>query len=71
VLQGRSAALLANHGMVSTGVTPAHALKTAALVERSAFIVWGARSLGGHHDIPAEVNDGFQAIYGYLRTHPM
>jgi len=71
VLAGRSAALLANHGMVSTGANPAHALKNAALVERSAFIVWGARALGGHHDIPAEVNAGFEKIYEFLRVHPL
>lgn len=71
VLTGRSAALLANHGMVSLGATPAHALKIAALVERSAQIAWGARTLGGHQDIPAEINEGFVKIYQYLRTHPM
>jgi L-fuculose-phosphate aldolase len=71
VLAGRSAALLANHGMVSTGANPAHALKNAALVERSAFIVWGARALGGHHEIPADVNAGFEKIYEFLRVHPM
>jgi L-fuculose-phosphate aldolase len=71
VLAGRSAALLANHGMVTTGVTPAHALKNAALVERSAFIVWGARTLGGHQEIPGDVTKGFEQIYQYLRVHPL
>lgn len=70
-LQGRGAALVANHGMVAVAPTPAKAMHITALVERSAQIVWGARQLGKAHDIPAEVNEKFGTIYGYLRKNPM
>jgi len=69
-LEGRGAALLANHGMVAVGPRPATVLHITALVERSAQIVWGARTLGAPQHLPAEVNEGFGAIYGsYMRTH--
>lgn len=69
-LEGRGAALLANHGMVAVGPRPSTVLHITALVERSAQIVWGARILGAPQHLPAEVNEGFGAIYGsYMRTH--
>jgi L-fuculose-phosphate aldolase len=70
-LEGRGAALIANHGMVAVGPHPAAALHITALVERSAQIVWGARVLGPLHPLPDPVNDGFAAIYGYLRQNPL
>jgi L-fuculose-phosphate aldolase len=70
-LQGRGAALLANHGMVAVGPNPNTALHITALVERSAQIEWGARALGGSHPLPDEVNKNFHNIYNYLREHPM
>jgi L-fuculose-phosphate aldolase len=70
-LEGRGAALIANHGMVAVGPNPANALHITALVERSAHIVWGARVLGAPVPLPDQVNDGFAAIYGYLRQNPM
>lgn len=70
-LQGRGAALLANHGMVAVGPKPSTALHITALVERSAKIEWGARALGGSIPLPKEVNDNFNTIYSYLRQHPM
>jgi L-fuculose-phosphate aldolase len=69
-LAGRGAALIANHGMVAVGPTPASALHITALVERSAQIVWGARVLGAVQELPGKVNEGFAAIYGYLRQNP-
>jgi L-fuculose-phosphate aldolase len=69
-LQGRGAALLANHGTVAIGPSPAKALHITALVERSAQIVWGARALGEVHVLPDEVNDTFATYYGFLRTNP-
>jgi L-fuculose-phosphate aldolase len=69
-LAGRSATLLANHGMVAVAPSPAKALHVTALVERSAQIVWGARQLGAVHPLPPEVDEGFAAIYGYLRANP-
>jgi L-fuculose-phosphate aldolase len=70
-LQGRGAALIANHGMVAVGPSPAKALHITGLVERSAEIVWGARQLGPIHPLPDDVNQRFADIYGYLRQHPM
>ncbi len=69
-LEGRGAALIANHGMVAVGPTPDAALHITALVERSAKIVWGARQLGPVHEIPADVNDSFASVYRYLRENP-
>src|SRR5580693_8298974 len=53
-LEGRGAALIANHGMVAVGPTPDRVLHITALVERTAQIVWGARALGGPVPIPDE-----------------
>jgi len=71
-LTDRSAALLANHGMVTIGATPAKALHAAGVVERTAQIVWGARSLGGTiHTLPEKVNTDMAGVYRYLRENPM
>jgi L-fuculose-phosphate aldolase len=70
-LDGRGAALLANHGMVAVGARPDKALHITALVERTAQITWGARALGGPVALPDEVNKSFSNIYAYLREHPM
>lgn len=70
-LQDRGAALIANHGMVAVGPRPDTVLHITALVERSAHIVWGARALGTPVPLPEKVNQGFAAIYGYLRQNPM
>jgi L-fuculose-phosphate aldolase len=69
-LEGRGAALIANHGMVAVGPHPAAALHITALVERTARITWGARALGSLHPLPEKVNQDFAAIYGYLRQNP-
>lgn len=70
-LEGRAAALIANHGLVAVGPRPERALHVTALVERTAQIVWGAKALGGAVPIPEQVNEGFASIYTYLRTNPM
>jgi L-fuculose-phosphate aldolase len=70
-LEGRAAALIANHGLVAVGPRPDKVLHVTALVERTAQIVWGARALGGPVPIPDEVNQNFAAVYGYLRQNPM
>lgn len=69
-LQGRGAALIANHGLVAVGPRPDKVLHITALVERTAQIVWGARALGGPVPIPEDVNRNFAAVYGYLRANP-
>ena len=58
-LEGRAAALIANHGLVAVGPRPDRVLHVTALIERSAQIVWGAKALGGPVPIPEEVNAGF------------
>ncbi|OCB55240.1 fuculose phosphate aldolase [Mycobacterium malmoense] len=68
-LEGRGAALIANHGMVAVGPRPDKALHVTALVERTAQIVWGARALGGPVPIPEDVNRNFASVYGYLRAN--
>lgn len=60
--------LLANHGMVSVGSTPAKALHQSWVVERSAQILWGAAALGGAVPLPAETNEQFGAVYTWLRS---
>ena len=70
-LQGRGAALLANHGMVAVGAKPSTALHITALVERSAQIEWGSRALGGSIPLPPEVNKNFQGVFEFLREYPM
>jgi L-fuculose-phosphate aldolase len=70
-LDGRAAALIANHGLVAVGPRPDKVLHVTALVERTAQIVWGARALGGPVPIPDEVTKYFAAVYGYLRQNPM
>jgi L-fuculose-phosphate aldolase len=67
-LEGRGAALLANHGMVAVAPTPLRALHIVALVERTAQIAWGARALGGIVPVPPKVNDDFAGVYQLMRT---
>ena len=67
-LQGRGAALIANHGMVAVAPTMAKAMHNTALVERSATIIWGARQLGPVHPLPEKVDRDFRGVYEYLRT---
>jgi L-fuculose-phosphate aldolase len=66
-LAERGAALLANHGMVAVGRTPEEALRISAVVERTAEIVLGARTLGTAWTVPAEVDRDFGAVYTMLR----
>lgn len=67
-LDGRGAALLANHGMVAVGPSPAKVLHIVALVERTAQIAWGARALGGTVPIPDKVNNDFVGVYQLMRS---
>jgi L-fuculose-phosphate aldolase len=66
-LQGRAAALIANHGLVAVGSDPAAALRITALVERTAQITWGARALGPLQPLPEHVRDAFAGHYRSLR----
>ena len=68
-LADRAATLMANHGMVTVGATVDKALHAAAVVERTARIVWGARLLGETHSVPQKVNDDFAGVYRMVREH--
>jgi len=68
-LEGRGAALIANHGLVAVGPRPDKALHITALVERTAQIVWGAGALGGPVPIPEDINNNFAGVYTYLRAN--
>jgi len=68
-LEGRGAALIANHGLVAVGPRPDKVMHITALVERTAQIVWGAKALGGPVDIPEDVNRNFGMVYSYLRAN--
>lgn len=68
-LAGRGAALLANHGMVAVGKSPADTLHVTAMVERAAQIVVGAMTLGGCVPLPEEMDRNFHGVYEYVRTN--
>jgi L-fuculose-phosphate aldolase len=67
-LEGRGAALLANHGIVAVGPHPAKVLHIVALVERTAQIAWGARGIGGIVPIPEKANSDFAGVYQLMRA---
>jgi L-fuculose-phosphate aldolase len=70
-LADRGAALLANHGLVTCGASPERALHNAALAERTAKIVWGARAMGSTiHPLPDKVGTDMAGVYRYLRDNP-
>lgn len=70
-LADRGAALLANHGLVTCGPSPEKALHNAALVERTAEIIAGARSMGATiHPLPEKVNTDMAGVYRYVRDNP-
>ncbi|MEX2294163.1 MAG: class II aldolase/adducin family protein [Acidimicrobiales bacterium] len=70
-LVDRGAALVANHGLVTCGSSPEKALHNAALVERTAKIVWGARAMGATiHPLPAKVNEDMAGVYRFIRENP-
>jgi L-fuculose-phosphate aldolase len=68
-LADRSAALLANHGLVAIGADPYSAMRVTALVEKVATIVIGARTIGGEAPVPDDIKGKFHEIYKMLRPH--
>jgi L-fuculose-phosphate aldolase len=66
-LGNRSAALVANHGLVCVGKSAEDALHASLVVERTAQIVWGARQLGAVAEIPEKVQQDFANVYDYVR----
>lgn len=67
-LANRSAALMANHGLVCIGKSAEDALHASLVVERTAEIVWGARVLGQPIPIPDKVNADFGNVYTFIRS---
>jgi L-fuculose-phosphate aldolase len=67
----KGAVLMANHGLFAVGKNPKDVLHIAALVERTAEIVWGAKALGQVVPLPSEVNKTFSGYYRYGRTGKM
>ncbi|MBM4383012.1 MAG: class II aldolase/adducin family protein [Deltaproteobacteria bacterium] len=66
-LAERAAVLMANHGLLAAGRDLAQAHHVTALVERTAEIVAGARSLGRVEPLPAETLARFAPVYSALR----
>lgn len=69
LLTDRSAVLLANHGMVSIGADPYSALRVAALTEKVAQIVIGARTIGGEQAVPDQQKQNLHGVYQLMRPH--
>lgn len=66
-LGDRGAVLMANHGLLTVGRDPRDAMKVAALVERTARIIWGARLLGDLVPLPADTRQRFAPVYRLMR----
>jgi L-fuculose-phosphate aldolase len=66
-LADRSAALMANHGMVCVGRSVDDALHSALVVEHNAQIMWGAEALGGVQPLPEKAVTDFTNIYAFVR----
>jgi len=64
----KACVLMANHGLFAVGSTPKSALHVAALVERTAEILWGAEKLGEIVPLPAKTAEQFASYYRYGRT---
>lgn len=69
-LAERGAVLLASHGLVTVGTSPADALHVALVVERGAESIWAAAALGGAVPLPAEANERLAAHYRRGRSLP-
>lgn len=68
-LDDRSAALMANHGLVTLGGSVADALHAALVVEHNAHIFWGAALLGEVVELPAQARTDFAGVYDFIRHH--
>jgi L-fuculose-phosphate aldolase len=66
-LGDRSAVLVANHGLVCVGKSAEDALHASLVTERTAQIVWGARTLGTVAAIPDKVQGDFTDVYDFVR----
>ena len=67
VVGGRAAVLLANHGALCCGRSPAHALELAKSLERAAKVYVIASILGEPHMLPEKTLKDGAAVYELLR----
>ena len=67
-LSDRGAVLMANHGLLCVGRSPADALHTAEVVEHTALVAHGAQALGGVVPLPAEIVESFANVYSLIRS---
>jgi L-fuculose-phosphate aldolase len=67
-LVDRSAALMANHGLLCVGKDVEDALHSATVVEHNAQIMWGAEALGGVQPLPGKAVADFTGVYGFVRS---
>jgi L-fuculose-phosphate aldolase len=68
-LAERSAALMANHGLVAIGKSVDDALHSALVVEHNAQIFWGAKLLGEVVALPEKDQRNFTNVYKYIRDY--
>lgn len=68
-LADRAVVLMANHGMLCVGTSAGDALHQAAVAERCAHIVWGARALGHVEPLPEKTVTDFTNIATLMRQH--
>jgi L-fuculose-phosphate aldolase len=71
LLRDRAAVLLASHGLVAVGTSPADALHVAVVVERGARSIHGAAALGGAVPLPVEDVAALAAAYRRGRSLPI
>lgn len=67
-LTDRSAALMANHGLLCIGKDVDDALHSATVVEHNAEIMWGAHTLGDVKPLPEEAVADFAGVYSFVRS---
>lgn len=67
VLEGRSAALIANHGAVCVGRTLKGTLRLAVLVERACKIYMLAKQAGTPHTLPEDVVEDEQDLWELMK----
>jgi L-fuculose-phosphate aldolase len=67
-LTDRSAALMANHGLLCIGKNVADALHSCTVVEHNAQIMWGAEAFGGVKALPEKAVTDFTGVYGFVRS---
>jgi L-fuculose-phosphate aldolase len=70
-LGDRGAVLLASHGLVTVGLSPADALHVALVVEQGAHAVWGAAVLGGAVALPSDAQRTLAEHYRRGRSLPI